>query len=186
MRRAALLFLCTLPLAAQNAAAQVPTDLTLLITGGTIVDGTGAPAFLGDVGLVGERIAWIGERGVATAPDTIDATGLTVTPGFIDVHSHTTPQIAQPEFRLNEGVIRQGVTTVIGGPDGYFSASTLRDLIAAHDSVGIGTNVGLYVGHNGIRRDVMGSDYRRAPTSDELEAMRAQVREGMELGAVGF
>jgi N-acyl-D-aspartate/D-glutamate deacylase len=128
----------------------------------------------------------MGAPGLASAPDTLDATGLVVAPGFIDVHSHTSPAIASPEGRLNEGVVRQGVTTVIGGPDGYFGPGVLRELVAAHDSLGVGTNVAYYVGHNGIRAEVMGDDYKRAPTDEELDAMRAQVREGMELGAVGL
>jgi N-acyl-D-aspartate/D-glutamate deacylase len=163
-----------------------PEGLELLITGGTIVDGTGAPRHEADVALIGDRIAWVGRSGRATAPDSIDATGLVVAPGFIDAHSHTTPQIAREAFKLNEGVVRQGVTTVVGGPDGSLSAGMIRRLVAAHDSLGIGTNVAYYVGHNAIRSEVLGDDQRRAPTPPELEAMRAEVREGMELGALGL
>jgi len=163
-----------------------PEDLELLIVGGTIVDGTGAEGFAGDVGVIGDRIAWVGEAGEAGARDSINATGLVGAPGFIDVHSHTTPQIANEAFKLNEGVIRQGVTTVIGGPDGHISAEAIRFLVAAHDSLGIGTNVGYYVGHNGIRNEVMGDDQQRAPTAEELVAMRSKVREGMEMGAFGL
>jgi len=151
-----------------DTAPSPPGDLDLLIVGGTIVDGTGAEGIQGDVGVIGDRIAWVGQAGEATAPDSIDATGLVVAPGFIDVHSHTPPQIASEAFRLNEGVIRQGVTTVIGGPDGQVSAGDLRRLVAAHDSIGIGTNVGYYVGHNSIRNEVMGDDQQRAPTAEEL------------------
>ena len=68
-----------------------------------MVDGTGSSRAAADVGLTGNRVAWIGETGAATAPDTIDASGLVVAPGFIDVHSHTSPQIAEEEFKLNEG-----------------------------------------------------------------------------------
>jgi len=181
--------LCGLSLIVVTACDPLPPgpgSLTLIIVGGTIIDGTGAPSIVGDVGMIGNRIAWVGASGRTTATDTIDAAGLVIAPGFIDVHSHTSPQITREEFRLNEGVVRQGVTTVIGGPDGYFDASMLRRLMTAHDSVGIGTNVGYYVGHNGVRRSVMGDDQQRAPTAEELDAMRAQVREGMELGALGL
>ena len=177
--------LCLL-LVACDPIPPAPGSLTLLVAGGTIIDGTGSEGIVGDVGMIGDRIAWVGESGQAVAPDTIDATGLVVAPGFIDVHSHTSPQIAREEFKLNEGVVRQGVTTVIGGPDGSFTPDALRRLIAAHDSLGIGTNVGYYVGHNGIRGEVMGDDQQRAPTDDELAVMRSEVRRGMELGALGL
>ncbi len=166
--------------------APAPADLDLLVVGGSVVDGSGTPPFSADIGVVGDRIAWIGAPGTAAAPDTLDAEGLVVAPGFIDVHSHTTPQITQPELRLNEGVIRQGVTTIIGGPDGYFSADDVAEIMEAHESVGVGTNVGMYVGHNGIRSAVMGEDQQRPPTAEEMEAMRDQVRRGMELGALGL
>lgn len=170
-------------------AACGPADASspeLLIVGGSVVDGTGAAAFPADVGIRDGRIVWVGPSGEASAPDTIDATGLVVAPGFIDVHSHTTPQIAEEPYKLNEGVVRQGVTTIIGGPDGHISADVMAELIAAHDSLGVGTNVGYYVGHNGIRDEIMGDDQQRAPTAEELETMRAAVREGMELGALGL
>lgn len=169
-----------------DAGPDAVPPLTLLVSGGTVIDGTGAAGVTADVGIAGDRIVWMGAPGTAAAPDTLDARGLVVAPGFLDVHSHTSPRIATPDGRLNEGVVRQGVTTVVGGPDGYFSPAMIRDLVAAHDSLGAGTNVAYYVGHNGIRADVMGDDPQRAPTDEELEAMRAQVREGMELGAVGF
>ena len=185
MRSISLAGLCLL-LVACDPIPPAPGSLTLLVAGGTIIDGTGSEGIVGDVGMIGDRIAWVGESGQAVAPDTIDANGLVVAPGFIDVHSHTSPQIAREEFKLNEGVARQGVTTVIGGPDGYFTPDVLRRLIAAHDSLGIGTNVGYYVGHNGIRGEVMGDDQQRAPTDDELAVMRSEVRRGMELGALGL
>ena len=158
----------------------------LVIVGGTIVDGSGDAPRAGTVVIAGNMITSVGEGEGTQAADTIDATGLVVAPGFIDVHSHTPPAIADPANRLNEGVIRQGVTTVIGGPDGGFSPSDVRGLAEAYAGQGIGTNVAFYVGHNAIRREVMGDDQQRPPTGEELEAMRTLVREGMELGAVGL
>ena len=158
---------------------------SLVITGGMIVDGEGGPPRVGTVVISGDAIVSVGEGGRA-APDTIDAAGLVVAPGFIDVHSHTPPTIAQEPMRLNEGVVRQGVTTVFGGPDGGFAPERIRDLQEAYHYQGIGTNVAFYVGHNGIRREVMGDDQQRPPTEDELEVMRTLVREGMEMGAFGL
>ncbi len=158
----------------------------LIIVGGSIVDGSGNAPRAGTVVIAGNEIVSVGEGESTQAADTIDATGLVVSPGFIDVHSHTPPAIADLANRLNEGVIRQGVTTVIGGPDGGFSPSDVRGLAEAYAGQGIGTNVAFYVGHNAIRREVMGDDQQRPPTGEELEAMRTLVREGMELGALGL
>jgi len=154
--------------------------------GGSIVDGSGDVPRTATVAIIGNEIVSVGEGDGTQAADTIDATGLVVAPGFIDVHSHTPPAIADPANRLNEGVIRQGVTLVIGGPDGGFGPSDVRGLAGVYAEQGIGTNVAFYVGHNAIRREVMGDDQQRAPTAEELEAMRALVREGMELGAFGL
>lgn len=150
-----------------------------------MVDGLGAPPFPGTVAVVGDEIVSVGGDAVE-ARDTLDATGLVVAPGFIDVHSHAPPFLADPANRLNEGVVRQGVATVIGGPDGGFAPTVIAQLSEAYASHGTGTNVAFYVGHNGIRQQVMGDDQRRAPTAEELDRMRALVREGMEMGALGF
>ena len=163
----------------------MPDRFDLLITGGTVVDGTGSPGRVTNVGITGDRITWIGETGDAVAGDTIDAAGLVVAPGFVDVHSHTPPALADAGRRLNEGVIRQGVTTVVGGPDGGLTPGDIRDLTTQFEQGGVGTNVAFYVGHNAIRQAVVGGD-QRAPSDEELDAMRSMVREGMELGAVGF
>ena len=157
----------------------------LIIVGGTIVDGSGDAPRAGTVAIAGGDIVSVGDVAMQAA-DTIDATGLVVAPGFIDVHSHTPPAIADADRRLNEGVIRQGVTLVIGGPDGGFAPSDVRGLAGVYAEQGIGTNVAFYVGHNAIRGEVLGDDQQRAPTGEELMAMRALVREGMELGALGL
>ena len=157
----------------------------LIIVGGTIVDGSGVAPRAGTVAIAGGDIVSVGDVAMQAA-DTIDATGLVVAPGFIDVHSHTPPAIADVDRRLNEGVIRQGVTLVIGGPDGGFAPSDVRGLAGVYAEQGIGTNVAFYVGHNAIRGEVLGDDQQRAPTGEELEAMRTLVREGMELGALGL
>jgi len=162
-----------------------PNDLDLLVVGGNLIDGSGGVALRADVGVRGDRIVWIGTDD-AQATDTLVATGLVVAPGFIDAHSHTIPSLLDAERRMNEGVIRQGVTTVIGGPDGAFTAEIIGQVAEALRTDGAGTNVGVYVGHNGVRRRVMGEDQQRAPTPEELAEMRAEVRAGMELGALGL
>lgn len=175
---------------AVGACARGGRTADLIIVGGTIVDGSGDAPRTGTVVIAGSRIVTVGgaaaDGGGARAADTIDATGLVVAPGFIDVHNHTPPAIADPANRLNEGFIRQGVTTVFGGPDGQFAPTHIRRLSDLYAAQGIGTNVAFYIGHNGVRNEVLGDDQQRAPTAEELEAMRALVREGMELGAFGL
>lgn len=162
----------------------------LIIRGGIVVDGSGDAPRAGTVVIADGMIVTVGgaaaDGGGAEAFDTIDATGLVVAPGFIDVHNHTPPAIVLPGNHLNEGFIRQGVTTVFGGPDGAFAPAHMRRFSELYATQGIGTNVAFYVGHNGIRNEVMGDDQQRAPTDQELQAMRALVREGMELGAFGL
>ena len=179
---ATLLGGCTLLI---GCGGSPPTNLDLLILGGILVDGSGQESSHTNIGVQGDRITWIGEDG-AQATDTLDATGLVVAPGFIDVHSHTVPALLEPQRRMNEGVLRQGVTTVVGGPDGGFGPEMIRTVIEALGNNGSGTNVTTYIGHNAIRENVMGEDQQRAPNPSEFGIMRTQVREGMELGAVGF
>lgn len=197
-------FLAGLLLPSPAYAQQGPYDV--LIRDGRVVDGTGRDAFEADVGIRDGEIAAVGDLGRARADRTIDASGLVVAPGFIDVHTHVARAMADSSTRLNEAFLRQGVTTVVGGPDGYFSPGMIRLLLDAYEEQGIGTNVAFYVGHNGVRLVAMGdlepplteeklqgafaaagSDtYQRAPTAEEREQMKALVREGMELGAVGL
>lgn len=107
--------LLTIGLAACGAGSE-PVDL--LIRGGTVIDGTGAPGQIADVGVRDGKVVMIGSGRGVRAAETIDATGLVVAPGFIDVHNHSDRGIGEPEHRLNEGFIRQGVTLIVGGPDG--------------------------------------------------------------------
>jgi N-acyl-D-amino-acid deacylase len=183
-----LALLAATPLAAQRPHPALADSMDVVIAGARIVDGTGRPAFAGDVGT---RDGWI----VAVTPPgglrdartrvRLDGTGLVLAPGFVDVHSHTVPAILGAERRFNEGVVRQGVTTVVAGPDGGAGPDDIRRTMAALAEQGAGTNVATYVGHNAVRRAVMGAA-QRAPTAEELDRMRALVREGMELGAVGL
>jgi N-acyl-D-amino-acid deacylase len=116
----ALVSLTLLSLAATTAGAAQQPDV--LLRGGTIVDGTGAPARTGDVAITGDRITFVGDaaRARVTARRVIDARGLFVAPGFIDPHTHTLEDLrdASRDRRQNAGYLMQGVTTVIAGNDG--------------------------------------------------------------------
>jgi N-acyl-D-amino-acid deacylase len=90
----------------------------VIIRNGRVIDGTGNPWFLADVALDGDRIAAIGDLGAATAGREIDATGLYVTPGFIDAHSHAGPGLASAGLSHGEPLLAQGLTSVMINPDG--------------------------------------------------------------------
>ncbi|MGI9530550.1 N-acyl-D-amino-acid deacylase family protein [Lutimonas sp.] len=158
----------------------------VVIRNGTIIDGLGNPALKADLLIRNGLMELLKPGEQVQTQETIDATGLIIAPGFIDVHNHSDWSLQGEEKKLNEGFIRQGVTTIVGGPDGYWAPSIIKELIEVYDDEGIGTNVAFYVGHNGIRKAVMKKDQNRTPTADELKKMKMLVREGMELGAVGL
>lgn len=168
------------------SSCQKNTTADFLIQNGSIIDGLGNPAFEGDLLIRNGIIELVKPGKNVIASKIIDATGLVISPGFIDVHNHSDWSINDSINRLNETYIKQGVTTIVGGPDGYHSPSSILELINAYNKNGIGTNVAFYVGHNGIRREVMKDDQQRPPTRDELNQMKALVKEGMEMGAVGL
>src|SRR5688500_3658839 len=109
--------LLLLSLAASHPAQSQQPRFDILITGGSVLDGTGSPARRADIAIKGDRIAAISATPIprAQAARVIDATGKTVTPGFIDMHAHLDPLLRLP---LAESALRQGVTTSLGGPDG--------------------------------------------------------------------
>ena len=172
-----------LAVAASAAAAQQQPRYDLLIAGGTVIDGTGAPRYRADVAVTGDRVVLVSRtpipRGRATR--VIDARGRIVAPGFIDLHAHLEPLAQLPGAR---SAVTQGVTTALGGPDGG-SPWPLAAYMAARDSQRIGINVAYLVGHNTVRSAVMGTA-NRAPTADELARMRAMVARGMGDGAFGL
>jgi N-acyl-D-amino-acid deacylase len=164
----------------------------IVITNGRIVDGTGNPWFRGQIGIRGDTIAAISPGLNASAARTIDAKGLIVAPGFIDLHVHAfqgaTPQPPEPmpvlELPTVDNYIRQGVTTIIGGPDG-FSPIPLGPVLRRVHQAGITPNLGAFVGHGSIRAEVIGLA-NRPPTPAELDRMREMVRQAMRDGAFGL
>jgi len=190
--------------------------LDLLIKGGTVVDGTGAPARTADVGV---RDGHVTEIGAITedAARTIDADGLLVTPGFVDIHTHYDAQLHWDPTASPASW--HGVTTLLTGNCGFtiapakpddlewlllmlsrvegmsaealaagvtFQGGTLGDFLGGLDGA-VGVNVGANVGHCAVRRYVMGDDAsERTATDDEIAAMRELVRAAMRDGAIGF
>lgn len=188
------------------SAASAPSAFDVLITGGRIVDGTGSPWFEGDIGIVGDRIAAMGRLAGQPAVRTIDAKGLYVSPGFIDM-------LGQSEFNVladsrAASKITQGITTEITGEGS--SIAPMNDRLAAEakaqfDSFKVALdfrtlgeyftrletrsrpaiNLGTFVGAGGLRSYVIG-DSQRAATPEELEQMKTLVRQAMEEGALGL
>ena len=117
---------------------------------------------------MGERIAFVGNGSAVAARRVIDAQGLVVSPGFIDVHSHSIEEAFKSPKRLNEGVVRMGVTTIVGGPDGYFAPFHMRMILDSLKHHGSGTNVAMYIGHNGVREALAVFQNYRLPTGKEL------------------
>ena len=165
------------------AACDVPVYDTILL-GGQVLDGTGAPARQVDIGIRADRIETVGDLSRAMANTTLDVSGLHVSPGFIDVHSHAGPALALPERSDGEPLLAQGLTTVVVNPDGGGPVD-LAGQRASLEANGLGVNVAQLVPHGSIRGRVIGSE-DRAPDAGELEAMRALVRAGMEAGAWGL
>lgn len=167
-------------------AAFAAEPLDVLISNGTVYDGTGAKPVKADVGIADGKIVFIGAAGSRKATALIDATGLAVAPGFIDPHTHVADAVVQnPQPFTNEQFLTQGVTTIVLGADGGYAPGALRELMSDLKKDGSSTNYACYVGHNDVR-DVVMAKAQREPTAAELERMKALVREGMQMGCVGF
>lgn len=163
---------------------QEKIEADLVLKGGRIHDGTGGAERVGDVALKGQRIVAVGTFEVAGKPRVIDATGLVVAPGFIDLHTHSDYPLAAPGTRQNLNYLTQGVTTAVTGNCGagpHVIAPWMREL----ERNGIGTNVAHLVPHNDVRRAVLGN-VNRAPTQAELQKMTDLVEKGMTEGAWGL
>lgn len=183
-----VLALVVLALAGCSADERPPAEpLDVILAGGTVYTGDDAAGVVADVGIAGDRIMAVGDLGDRDAALRLDVTGLAVVPGFIDIHSHAVrDEPGDGIFRWPdaENLIRQGVTSVIGGPDGG-SPLPITDTFAAIERSPAAVNFGTFVGHGSIRGKIVGEE-DRPPTDRELELMRAEVRAAMEDGAYGL
>jgi N-acyl-D-amino-acid deacylase len=185
--------------------SQSPASFDVLIKNGHILDGTGSPWYAADVGIRGDRIVAIGKLGDARAAKTIDAQGLIVAPGFIDMLGQSEMSLLIDNRSLSK--LSQGITTEITGEGGsiapqdaktiasmepvldYFHLTvdwtTLDGYFARLAKKGTPINIGTYVGAAQVREAVIGDD-NRAPTPEELEQMEAHVAQAMKDGAMGL
>ena len=171
---------CARPVSTQAVPAE---RYDVLIAGGIVVDGTGAARFRADVAITNGRIVRVSRQPLhaQSATRVIDASGRVVASGFIDMHAHLDPLLRLPGA---ESMVRQGVTTALGGPDGGSPVPLGRYLDSAQ-ALGLGINVAMLIGHNTIRQRVMGLA-NRAPTAAELDRMKGMVAQGMRDGAFGL
>ena len=166
----------------------------LVIKNGKIIDGTGSPSYLSDIAVSDGKIVRI-SKGIDGGKKTIDATGLVVTPGFIDSHSHSdVNMLTHPEQTEKT---EQGITTSIAGqcgislfpskketPDADGEINTMGEFLKNSGNLQQGSNIALFAGHNNLRECVMGME-NREPSAEELEQMKELLRDAIEHGALG-
>ena len=169
-------------LALTTTRAPQPSAYDILLKNGRIVDGTGSAWFKGDVAIRGDAIARIAPSIDDPATRTIDVGGSVIAPGFIDIHTHARRGITETPTAAN--YVRQGVTTVIEGPDGS-SPLPLAPFLAQLDALKKSVNIGSFVGQGSIRTAVIGNGDRKA-TPDEIQKMVALAEQGMRDGALGL
>lgn len=158
----------------------IPYDI--IIQNGMIVDGTGAPAYPASIAIQEDKIVKISKENIAAAPTTrlIDAKGLIVSPGFIDMHTNVEVNIQ--DYPTAENFIRQGVTTIMAS---LHSGDQAFPLDTYADTLTMAPNMGYFAGHSWIRKQVMGKE-NKAPSSVELDSMKYYVAETMKQGAIGL
>src|SRR5919106_4978 len=181
MRLRLLAIAVVLP-AAALLHAQAGASYDLIIRNARIVDGTASPWYRGEIGVRGDTIAQIAPKISANATRVIDAGGLVASPGFIDIHTHARRGIF--EVPTADNYVRQGVTTLIEGPDGG-SPIPLAPFLDKVEATQKSINVGSFIGQGSVREAVLGRANRR-PTPAELDKMRGIVEDAMKAGAFGM
>lgn len=162
---------------ASNLAAQ-----SLIIKNATIIDGSGKPAFRGDVQIKGDKITKIGNIKPKKDDVVIDAGGKILAPGFIDIHNHSEGGLVREGTATNQ--VSQGITTVMVGPDGGSPFPIAEYLVKLQGK--IAPNVGAFIGHATLREEVMNKDYKRTTTPEELAKMLVLIEQAMKDGAFGL
>ena len=154
-----------------------------LITNVIVIDGSGSPAVRADVRISDGLIVGIGELAACEGDIIVDGSGQTLAPGFIDTHSHAGGDLF--EFPDALPVVSQGITTVIAGQDGG-SPFPLSDYFGRLEASPASINVASYVGHGTIRMQVLGDDFKRVATEEEILRMAEILADELESGALGL
>jgi N-acyl-D-amino-acid deacylase len=156
---------------------------SILIRNVIVVDGSGSPGYAADVRIQDNLIAATGDLKATPSDSVVDGNGLVLAPGFIDSHSHAGRELLAHDDAL--AVISQGITTVIVGQDGgsAFPLAEFYDSIEAH---GVAVNIASYVGHGTLRDKVLGADFRRHASPEEIAAMAEMLKQELAAGAIGF
>ncbi|PHZ86379.1 N-acyl-D-amino-acid deacylase family protein [Paremcibacter congregatus] len=149
----------------------------------SIVDGMGTPAYAGSVRILAGKIVEVGQLTKLPSEVAVAGKGLILAPGFIDTHSHHDAYIEQQRDVI--AATSQGITTIVIGQDG-FSNYPLSEFYQQRRERPVAVNIASYVGHNSIRGIVLGEDYRRKSTEDELSKMEALLQKEMQAGAIGL
>ncbi len=159
-------------------------EFDLILRQGTLVDGTGAARRVADVGVIGDTIAAVGNLAGSRGKREIDARGLIVAPGFVDLHGHidgpTGLNSPDPRRRAAQNFVAQGITTAAVNQDGRQPPDILKERADMEGSGGIGVNVALFNGHNTLRAMVMGDSQARPATREEIAKMQDILRRGLE------
>lgn len=159
------------------------TPQSLLILNAKVADGTGAPLYRANVRIAGNRIIEIGKLAAKPGEATLDAKGLVLAPGFIDIHNHSEESL--PKDLAAETQVSQGITTLIVGADGE-SAWPLASWFHQMQDHPAAVNVGAFAGHATIRQQVLGKDFKRTATPAEVRLMEERMRQEMDEGALGL
>src|SRR4030095_14917075 len=161
----------------------VPAQInSFVIRNATIIDGSGKAGFLGDIRVRGDKIIAIGKVRVVPGEESIDATGLILAPGFIDIHNHSESGLFREGTAANQ--VSQGITTVMVGPDGGSPLPVSEYFQKLNGKVAV--NVGSFMGHASVREEVLQKDFKRTATAEEISAMAKLVDRGMKDGAFGL
>ena len=160
----------------------IAQERSVLTKNARIIDGTGRPAFNGDVRIKNGKIVKIGKVKASSGDEVIDASGLVLAPGFIDIHNHSESGLLREGTAANQ--VSQGITTVIVGPDGG-SPFPIKDYFAKlHGKVAV--NVGAFIGHATLREQVMKKDFVRKATDVEIAEMERLLEQAMKEGTFGL
>ena len=180
-----VLLLAWLVLARRPTAAHAdPVDADWLLTGATVIDGTGKPGVRADVALRGQKIVAVGTFERGSIAQELDCRGLVIAPGFIDLHNHSDSQVVDPQTRANINFLMQGCTTIVTGNCGSGPVDA-AEYYRKIDEAGCGTHVAHLLPQGSLREQVVGLAQRGA-TDEELRQMRDLARRAMEAGAWGM